>query len=118
MIAFTCDNLSKSYGRITALRGVSLAVEPGVIGLLGPNGAGKSTLISVLLGQTPATSGRGEVLGLDVGRQQRMIRRRVGFMPENDCLIPGLTGTGYAPSMRMAASPPLRETNMASPPPT
>ncbi len=95
MIAFTCDNLSKSYGRIAALRSVSLSVEPGVIGLLGPNGAGKSTLISVLLGQTPATSGRAEVLGLDVRRQQRLIRRRVGFMPENDCLIPGLTGTGY-----------------------
>lgn len=95
LIAFACDNLSKRYGRIAALRGVSLSVDPGVIGLLGPNGAGKSTLISVLLGQTPATSGRAEVLGLDACRQQRLIRRRVGFMPENDCLIPGLTGTGY-----------------------
>jgi len=78
-----------------ALRGVSLSVEPGVVGILGPNGAGKSTLISVLLGQTPASSGSAEVLGLDVRTQQRLIRRRVGFMPENDCLIPGMTGTGY-----------------------
>ncbi len=95
MNAFSCKNLSKHYGRITALREVSLSVEPGLVGLLGPNGAGKSTLISVLLGQTPGTSGQASVLELDVRRQQSKIRRRVGFMPENDCLIPGLTGTGY-----------------------
>jgi ABC-2 type transport system ATP-binding protein len=92
---FTCDNLSKRYGRITALNNVTLTVEPGIVGLLGPNGAGKSTLISILLGQTPATSGKAAVWGLDVARRQRLIRQRVGFMPENDCLIPGLTGTGY-----------------------
>ena len=92
---FTCDSLVKRYGRIVALNGVTLQVQPGVVGLLGPNGAGKSTLISVLLGQTPATSGSATVLGLDARRRQRLIRQRVGFMPENDCLIPGLTGTGY-----------------------
>jgi ABC-2 type transport system ATP-binding protein len=94
--SFACDNLVKRYGhRVVALAGLSLTVEPGVVGLLGPNGAGKSTLISVLLGQTPPTSGRAEVLGFDVRREQPSIRRRVGFMPENDCLIPGLTGVGY-----------------------
>lgn len=92
---FHCDNLSKYYGRITALRDVTLRVEAGVVGLLGPNGAGKSTLISVLLGQTPVSSGRASVLGLDIRRQQRSIRRRVGFVPENDCLIPGTSGMGY-----------------------
>jgi len=95
MSVLNCHNLVKSYGRITALSSVTLAVEPGVVGLLGPNGAGKSTLISVLLGQTPATSGEGSVLGLDIRRRQRQIRRQVGFMPENDCLIPGLSGIGY-----------------------
>jgi len=92
---FKCEQLSKRYGVVHALKSVNLTVEPGVVGLLGPNGAGKSTLISVLLGQTPATSGRASVWGLDITRQQRLIRQRVGFMPENDCLIPGLTGTGY-----------------------
>ena len=92
---FTCNNLTKHYGRITALENVTLSVEPGLVGLLGPNGAGKSTLISVLLGQTPSTSGQATVLGADIKRQQRTIRRRVGFVPENDCLIPGLSGTGY-----------------------
>ncbi|MGD2109677.1 MAG: ABC transporter ATP-binding protein [Phycisphaerae bacterium] len=95
MTVITCHNLTKRYGQIMALREVTLSVEPGLVGLLGPNGAGKSTLISVLLGQTPSTSGNGAVLGLDVRRQQRSIRRRVGFVPENDCLIPGLTGIGY-----------------------
>ncbi len=89
------NSLTKRYGRITALEGVSLAVQPGVVGLLGPNGAGKSTLISVLLGQTPASSGSATVLGLDFRRRQRSIRRRVGLVPENDCLIPGMSGTGY-----------------------
>lgn len=92
---FTCERLTKRYGAIVALKSISLSVDGGLVGLLGPNGAGKSTLISVLLGQTPATSGGATVHGLDVARQQRSIRQRVGFMPENDCLIPGLTGTGY-----------------------
>lgn len=90
----TC-NLTKRYGRIKALDGIDLSIEPGVVGLLGPNGAGKSTLISVLLGQTPVTSGTGRVLDLDIATQQPRIRSRIGYMPENDCLIPGLTGTGY-----------------------
>ena len=91
----SCDNLFKRYGRFTALRGVTLSIEPGVVGLLGPNGAGKSTLISVMLGQTPISSGSATVLGYCVRRQQRMIRQRVGFVPENDCLISGLSGVGY-----------------------
>ena len=90
-----CNNLLKRYGVIRALNGITLTIDTGVVGLLGPNGAGKSTLISVLLGQTPATSGKAAVLGLDIRRQRRAIRRRVGFVPENDCLIPGLSGTGY-----------------------
>jgi len=90
-----CDRLTKRYGRIVALKGITLTLQPGIVGLLGPNGAGKSTLISVLLGQTPVTSGTATVLGLDIRRRQRAIRRRVGFVPENDCLIPGMSGTGY-----------------------
>jgi ABC-2 type transport system ATP-binding protein len=91
----TCERLTKRYGRIVALKEISLTVQSGIVGLLGPNGAGKSTLISVLLGQAPATSGSATVLGLNIRRRQRAIRRRVGFVPENDCLIPGMSGTGY-----------------------
>jgi ABC-2 type transport system ATP-binding protein len=89
------DKLVKRYGAITALNGITLSMAPGVVGLLGPNGAGKSTLISVLLGQVPPTSGQAWVLGFSIRRQLRQIRRRIGFVPENDCLIPGLSGAGY-----------------------
>ena len=92
---FSCSNLVKRYGKFQALKDLTISVEPGVVGLLGPNGAGKSTLISVLLGQTPANSGKVSVLGLNARRQQRKIRRRIGFMPENDCLIAGFSGVGY-----------------------
>ena len=90
-----CSGLTKRYGKIVALKEVRLSVEPGVVGLLGPNGAGKSTLISVLLGQTPSSSGDAKVLGLDVRRDQLKIRQRIGYMPENECMIPGMSGVGY-----------------------
>ncbi len=82
----------KNYGRIRALNGVTMTIGPGVTGLLGPNGAGKTTLIKVLLGLVRVSSGSGTVLGLDLGRQARLIRQNVGFMPEDDCYIAGLSG--------------------------
>jgi ABC-2 type transport system ATP-binding protein len=87
--------LTKRYGDLVALDDVTLDVQPGAVGLLGPNGAGKSTLINVLLGHTPATAGTGTVLGYDLRTQQLAIRRRVGFVPEADCFIPGFSGVGY-----------------------
>lgn len=90
-----CSGLAKTYGRIVALKGATMSIDPGVVGLLGPNGAGKSTLISLLLGQTPASGGRAKVLGLDIRKSQLKIRQRVGYVPENDCMIPGMSGVGY-----------------------
>lgn len=90
-----CQGLTKRYGTITALKGVSLSIAPGVVGLLGPNGAGKSTLISMLLGQTPPTAGTARVLGLDIRSDQSSIRQRIGYVPENDCTISGMSGVGY-----------------------
>lgn len=92
---FRCEKLVKQYGAVRALNGLTVDVEHGLVGLLGPNGAGKSTLISILLGQTPATAGHVRMLGLDPGRQRRQVRQRVGYMPENDCLIGGMSGAGY-----------------------
>jgi ABC-2 type transport system ATP-binding protein len=72
----------KHYGRIEALRGVSLCVEKGeIFGLLGQNGAGKTTLIKILLGITRMTTGSGELLGQAVGTAS--VRRKVGYLPED-----------------------------------
>ncbi len=75
-------NLSKNYGRIRALRGVSLQVERGEIyGLLGQNGAGKTTLIKILLGITRGWEGQARILDQPAGNVET--RRRVGYLPED-----------------------------------
>lgn len=84
--------LSKDYGASRVLHDVTLRIGPGVTGLLGPNGAGKSTLIKALLGLVRVTSGEVEILGHPIGRDMRPIRSLIGFMPEDECHIPGLTG--------------------------
>ncbi len=86
------EELTKSYGRVRALDGVTLEFQPGVTGLLGPNGAGKSTLLLCILGLLQGWRGRAEVLGLDVRRNGLEVRRRVGFMPELDAYLPEMTG--------------------------
>ncbi len=85
-------NIHKSYKRMVALRDVSLTINDGITGLLGPNGAGKSTLIKVLMGLVRINGGTGTVLGHPLGRQGRKIRGMVGYMPEDDCYITGMTG--------------------------
>jgi ABC-2 type transport system ATP-binding protein len=85
--------LTKRYGEVLALDGLSLDLEPGIIGLVGANGAGKSTLLKILLGLLGATSGEARVMDLDVRRQGPDIGRVVGYMPEHDCLPPDLTAT-------------------------
>lgn len=90
------QELVKDYGpagrRVRALDGITMEINHGITGLLGPNGAGKTTLIKVLLGLVRISSGRGTVLGFDLARQARSIRQNVGFMPEDDCYIAGLSG--------------------------
>jgi ABC-2 type transport system ATP-binding protein len=89
------NNLCKRFGPQKALDDVSLSVAPGAIGLLGPNGAGKSTFMKCLLQLQPITSGSARLLGREVGREGREIRKRVGYTPEQDCHIPGMVGCEY-----------------------
>ena len=86
------EKIIKDYGQLRALHKITMTVGAGVTGLLGPNGAGKTTMIKVLLGLVRATSGRGNVLGYDLMSQPRKIRSVVGYMPEDDCYIAGLSG--------------------------
>ena len=89
------EDLTKTYGAITALAGLSTALPEGAVGLLGPNGAGKTTMIRSLLGLIAIDAGKGRVLGLDVVHQALAVRQAVGFVPEDDCLFPGVTGVQF-----------------------
>lgn len=89
-------NVRRVFGEFVALDGISLQLPPGLIGLLGPNGAGKSTLLKLLMGLIPPTSGTGQLLGHTLGDDADWkLRRLIGFMPEADTLVPGLTGIEY-----------------------
>jgi len=80
-------NLTKRYAGRTAVSNISFTVGRGeIVGLLGPNGAGKSTTMRILSCYLPATSGTVRVAGLDVFRDSVEVRRRIGYMPENNPL--------------------------------
>ena len=87
MIAVT--DLTKRYAGRTAVAGISFTVARGeIVGLLGPNGAGKSTTMRIFSCFLPATSGTVRIAGFDVFHQSEEVRRRIGYMPENNPLYP------------------------------
>jgi ABC-2 type transport system ATP-binding protein len=89
------NNLTVQFGRQKVLDGIHLDFAGGSLGLLGPNGAGKSTLLRTLLGFVVPECGEGRVLGFDVRSQQLSIRRMIGYLPENDCHIPGMNAVSF-----------------------
>jgi len=94
-------DVSKSYGAIQALSGVSFHVGAGeIIGLLGPNGAGKTTMMRILTGYLQPDSGQLAVDGLDVLTDTLEVRKRIGYLPENAPLYPELSVQAY---LRMIA---------------
>lgn len=87
----TISDLTKRFGEVAALTGVSLSVAPGErVALLGHNGAGKSTLMKIILGLIPATSGRVTICDAEPG--SAAARRAVAYLPENAAFHPALTG--------------------------
>ena len=90
------QNLTKRYGRFTAVDGVSFRVEKGeILGFLGPNGAGKTTTMRILTGYMPATAGKALVGGFDVFDQPLEAKRRTGYLPETPPLYPEMTVREY-----------------------
>jgi len=92
--AIELDAVSKSFGGVRAVDGVTLAVERGeIFGLIGPNGAGKSTLFKLMLGLIAPSAGSIRIDGERVGGAGfRAVRRRVGYLPENVVLWDNLSG--------------------------
>ena len=84
MSAIAIDDLTKSYGHIRALTGVSFEIQKGeVIGLLGPNGAGKTTLMKILTGYLEPDGGSAKIHGVDVVQDPIGAQRRIGYLPES-----------------------------------
>ncbi|MEO6208466.1 MAG: ABC transporter ATP-binding protein [Candidatus Limnocylindrales bacterium] len=100
MPLISTEALTKRYpGGVTALDGLTLDLEPGLIGLVGANGAGKSTFLRILLGLLEPTSGHASVLGQDVRTGGTSLRRFLGYMPESDSLPPDMTATDFVGQM-------------------
>lgn len=85
--------LSKRYGQVEALAGLSFALRPGeVVGLLGPNGAGKTTTLKLLLGLLRPSGGSATILGLDCTTESQVVKQRIGYSPDEPQFYDFLTG--------------------------
>ncbi|MEZ5965561.1 MAG: ABC transporter ATP-binding protein [Planctomycetota bacterium] len=84
--------LTIAYGSVVAVDDATFELPKGAVGLLGRNGAGKTSILRALLGLVRPTRGSMQILDLPPDADPREIRRRVGYMPERDCFIPGLNG--------------------------
>lgn len=81
------SNVNKVYGSQTVLDDVTISIEKGeIVGLLGPNGAGKSTLMKIITCFIPPTSGNVMVSGIDINENPLEVKKRVGYLPENNPL--------------------------------
>ena len=88
-------NVIKKYGAVTALDDFTVDIPEGKIGILGPNGAGKSTFVKIALGLIGASSGNITVLGEKLTKNSVDIRRRIGYMPEHECIPDSMTGIEF-----------------------
>jgi ABC-2 type transport system ATP-binding protein len=90
--AVEARELTKTFGDVTAVDGLTLSVAPGeIFGLVGPDGAGKTTTMRLLTGVIAATSGTAHVLGCDVTRDPEPVRLRIGYVPQSSSLYADLS---------------------------
>ncbi len=92
MESVVVENLTKKFGKFTAVDNISFSVKKGeIFGFLGPNGAGKTTTIKMLCGIITPTSGRGIVAGFDIMKEQNNIKQSIGYMSQKFSLYDDLT---------------------------
>ncbi len=90
------NQLTKKYGEIHAVDGVSFKVDDGeILGFLGPNGAGKTTTMRILTGFIPPSSGTAVVAGHDIQVEPLEVKKRIGYLPETPPLYTDLSVSAY-----------------------
>jgi len=88
-MSIVVQEVTKFYSGQKALDNVSFEVNTGeIVGFLGPNGAGKSTMMKIITGFIPASSGKVQVNGLEAGTDNLEVRKKIGYLPENNPLYP------------------------------
>ena len=113
-VLLEANSLTKRYGTTIALDDVDFQVIDGTTGLLGPNGAGKSTAIKLSLGLIRPTAGSAEVMGKRP-HDSPEVRERLGYMPEHDCLPPGITAAEFLSHMaQVSGLPPAQARTRAA----
>jgi ABC-2 type transport system ATP-binding protein len=100
------DNLEVRFGERAILKKLNASLTGQSIGLLGPNGAGKSTLLNTLLGFHQPSSGTARIFGQDIRTHARQVRSLIGYMPENDAFIAGMSGVRFVRLMAELAGLP------------
>ena len=100
------DGLEVRFGDRVILKKLKAALTGRSVGLLGPNGAGKSTLINTLLGFHKPSAGTARILGHDVRTEARAVRSLIGYMPENDSFVAGMSGVHFVRLMAELAGLP------------
>lgn len=108
------SDLTHDYGEVVALSGLTLEVPPGVTGLVGANGAGKTTMLRLMLGLLHPTSGSMQVLGHDPQREPLVVRSRIGYMPEGECLPKDQTAADFVSYAAQLAGIPSHEAKRRS----
>jgi ABC-2 type transport system ATP-binding protein len=94
--AIEVKNLTKNYGKVRAIRGISFGVDKGeIFGLIGPNGAGKTTALRIISTLLQVTSGSVKVFGYDVTRKANKVRECISYLPEEAGAYKNLSGENY-----------------------
>jgi ABC-2 type transport system ATP-binding protein len=96
MLVVDVENLTVNYGKVPAVRGISLQIPKGeVFGFIGPNGAGKSSTIKVLATLLTGFGGTARINGVDVARQPQIVREKIGYMPDFFGVYEDMTSREY-----------------------